>query len=139
MTQTYKSFNIYLLVEDSTLATRRFPSREMAQNTQRFRQNGSNDGQCQTTDSPSISYASADRREDSVQRNSNRLSGCLKTLIMCQPNGAKLRKYTMHRTVVYSTKTLYYYLSIIQTLSLAIILSKSLSTNKNTGSIMVPN
>ena len=68
----------------SLLATRQFPSREMAQNTQRFRQNGSNDGQCPTTDSPSISYASADRREDGVQQNSNRLSGRLKTLIMCQ-------------------------------------------------------
>ena len=36
-----------------------------------------------TTDSPSISYANADHREDSVQQNSNRLSGRLKTLIMC--------------------------------------------------------
>ena len=36
-----------------------------------------------TTDSPGISYASADRREDSVQQNSNRLSGRLKTLVMC--------------------------------------------------------
>ena len=55
----------------------------MAQNTQRFRQNGSNDVQCPTPDSPSISYASADRREDSVQQNSNPLSERLKTLIMC--------------------------------------------------------
>ena len=82
-TQTYKCFIIYLSVEDSTLATRRFPSREMAQNTQRFRQNGSNDGQCPTTDSPSISYASADRREESIHQNSNWLSGSLKPLIMC--------------------------------------------------------
>ena len=36
-----------------------------------------------TTGSPSISYASADHREDSVHQNSNQLSGCLKTLIMC--------------------------------------------------------
>ena len=66
------------------MATRRFPSREMAQNTQRFRQSRSNDGQCPTTDSPSISYASVDHREDSIQQNSNQLSGRLKTLIMCQ-------------------------------------------------------
>ena len=123
------------------LATRRFPSREMAQNTQRFRQNGSNDGHSPTTDSPSISYASADRKEDSVHQNSNRLSGSLKPhyVLVWKPNEAKLKKYTMHCTVVYSTKTLYYYLSTIQTLSLTIILSKSFSANKNTGSIVVPN
>ena len=36
-----------------------------------------------TTDYSSISYASADRREDSVHQNSNWLSGRLKTEIMC--------------------------------------------------------
>ena len=123
------------------LARRQFPSREMAQNTQRFRQNGSTDGQSPTTDSPSISYASVDHREDSIQQNSNRLSGCLKTLIMCQfgsptePNS----KSTLCIALWFTVPKLYYYLSTIQTLSLAIILSKSFSTNKNTGLIMMPN
>ena len=49
------------------LATRRFPSRKIAQNIQRFRQTGSSDGQCSTTGSLSTSDASSDRKEGSVQ------------------------------------------------------------------------
>ena len=61
-----------------------FLPEKLAQNIQCFTQNGSNDGQCPTTDSPSSSYANADRKDDSVLQNSNRLSETLKTLIMCQ-------------------------------------------------------
>ena len=60
-------------------------------------------------------------------------------MLVWKPKGAKLRKYVMHCTAVCSTKTLYYYLSTIQTLLLAIILSKSFCINKSTGSIIVPN
>ena len=38
---------------------------------------GSNDRQCPTTDSPDISYVNADRKEDSVQQDSNQLSACV--------------------------------------------------------------
>ena len=96
------------------LAMRQFPSREMAQNTQRFGQNGSNDGRCPTTDSPSIPYASADRREDSVHQNSNRLSGSLKPLIMCwfgnptEPNS----KSTLCIALWFTVPKLYIFLPI---------------------------
>ena len=85
---------------------------------------GSNDRQCPTTDSPSALYASEDHKEDSVQQNSNWLSGTLQTLnstLVWNPNRAKLKKYTIHCTAVYSNQTLYYYLSTIQTLSVVII------------------